>query len=65
MIKLHFIMSHLQTRYHFQLFFQQLDEDAGDKWLINATKHHKGIQSHSLELLNPIVENSSRKSNTA
>ena len=34
-------MSNLQTHYHFKLYFQNMDQHTGSKWLIHGTKHHK------------------------
>ena len=31
------IMSNLQTRYHFKLDFQKVNQQTGDKWLIHST----------------------------
>ena len=50
MKKLFFIMSNLQTHYHFKLDSQKVDQHTGGKWLIHGNKHHKGNQSQSLEL---------------
>ena len=45
-----FIMSKSPTPFHFKLDFQKVDQRTGGKWLINGTKHHKGIHFQSLEL---------------
>ena len=45
------IMSTLKTHYHFKLDLKKVEQHAGDNWLIHGTKHHKGNQSQSLELL--------------
>ena len=47
MKQLCFIMSHLQTHYHFKLDFQKVDQRTGGKCLIYRTKHN---QLQSLEL---------------
>ena len=43
-------MSNLQTYYHFQLDFQNVDQHTGGKWLIHGTKRHKYNHLLSLEL---------------
>ena len=43
-------MSKSQTHFHFKLDFQKVDQRTDGKWLINGTKHHKGINLQSLEL---------------
>ena len=43
-------MSNLQTYYHFKLDFQNVDQHAGGKWLINGTKRRKDNQLQSLDL---------------
>ena len=50
MKKLFSIMSNLQSRYHFKLYFQKVDQHTGDKWLIHGTKHRKDNQLQSLGL---------------
>ena len=50
MIKLLFIMSNLQTHYHFKLDFQKVDQHTECEWLINSIKHRKDNQLQSLEL---------------
>ena len=50
MKKLFSIMSHLQTHYHFKLYFQKVDQHTGGKWLIHRTKHRKDNQLQGLEL---------------
>ena len=32
-------MSNLQIHYHFKLDFQKVDQQTGNKWLIQGTKH--------------------------
>ena len=39
--KLFCIMSNLQTRYHFKLDFQKVDQLTGGNGLLHGTKHHK------------------------
>ena len=48
--KLLFIMSSLQTYYHFKLDFQKVDQHTGGKWLVHGTKRRKDNQLQSLEL---------------
>ena len=43
-------MSNLQTRYHFQLDFQKIDQYTWGKWLIQGTKHRNDNQLQSLEI---------------
>ena len=50
MEKLFFIMSNLQTNYHFKLDFQKFNQHTGGNWLIHRVKHHKDNQLQSLEL---------------
>ena len=50
MKKLFFIMSNLQTHYHFKLRFPKMDQHTEDKWLIHGTIHRKDKQLQSLEL---------------
>ena len=50
MEKLLFIASHLQTHYHFKLYFQKVDQHTRGKWLIHDTKHRKDNQLQSLHL---------------
>ena len=50
MKKLLSIMSNLQTRYHFKLDFQKIDQHTGGKWLIQGTKHRNDNQLPSLEI---------------
>ena len=38
---LFFIMSNLQTYYHFKLYFQKLDQNTEGKWFIHGIKHRK------------------------
>ena len=38
-------MSNLQTRYHFKLDFQKVNQHTWGKWLIYGTKHRKDRQS--------------------
>ena len=42
-------MSILQTYYRFKIYFQNVDQHTGGKWLIHGTKHRKGNQLQSLE----------------
>ena len=44
------IMSNLQSYYHFELDFQNVDQHTGGKWLIHGTKRRKDNQLQSLEL---------------
>ena len=39
-----------QTYYHFQLYFQKVDQHTGGKWLIHGTKRRKDNQLQRLEL---------------
>ena len=43
-------MSNLQTYYHFELEFQEVDQHTEGKWLIHGSKRQKDIQLQSLEL---------------
>ena len=43
-------MSNLQTYYHFELDFQNVDQHTRGKWLIHGTKRRKDNQLQSLEL---------------
>ena len=45
-----FLMTNLQTYYHFRLNFQKVDQHTGGKWLNHVTKRHKDNQLQSLEL---------------
>ena len=36
--------SNLQTYYHFNLDFQNVDKHTGGKWVIHGTKRHKNNQ---------------------
>ena len=54
MAKLFSIMSNLQTRYHFKLDFQKVNQHAGCKWITHGTKHHK--ESLELPCRNPSRE---------
>ena len=53
--------SKLQTYYHLKLYFQNVDQLTGGKWLIHGTKRRKVNQLQSLELpcrmLHVMVEN--------
>ena len=40
----------LQTHYHFNPDFQNMDQNTGGKWLTHGTKHSKDNQLQSLEL---------------
>ena len=42
------IMSHLQSHYHYKLYFQKLDQHTESKWLIHGTKHCEDNQLQSL-----------------
>ena len=44
------LMSNLQTYYHFQPYFQKVDQRTGGKWLIQGTKRRKDNQLQSMEL---------------
>ena len=44
MKRLFFIVSNLQTHYHFKLDVQKVDQHTGGKWLIHGTKHRKDNQ---------------------
>ena len=48
--KLFYLISNLQTYYHFKLDFQKVDQHTGGKWLIHGTKRQNGNQLQSLEL---------------
>ena len=54
MKKLFSSMTNLQTHYHFKLDFQKVDQHREGKLLIHRTKHHKGNQLCSLELIRRI-----------
>ena len=43
-------MSNLQPNCCLKFDFQKVDQHAGGKWLINATKRHKDNQLQSLKL---------------
>ena len=45
-----FLLSNLQTYYHFKLDFQDADLHTGGEWLIHGTKRRKDNQLQSLEL---------------
>ena len=45
-----FIISNLQTHYHFKLYFPKVKQHTGGKWLIYGSKHHKNNQLQSLVL---------------
>ena len=44
------LMPNLQTYYHFQLDFQNVDQHTRGKWLIHGSKRRKDNQLQSLEL---------------
>ena len=48
--KLFSLMSNLQTYYHFELDFQEMDQHTEGKWLIHGIKRRKDNQLQSLEL---------------
>ena len=50
MKKMLFIMSNLQTHYHFKMGFQKVNQHREGKQFIHGTKHHKDYQLQSLEL---------------
>ena len=45
------ITPNLQTHHHFELDFSKRDQQTRGMWLILGTKHRKGNQLQSLELL--------------
>ena len=44
------VFLYVQTKYHFKLDFEKVDQDTGGKWLIHGTKRSKDNQLQSLEL---------------
>ena len=48
--KMFYLMSNLQTYYHFKLDFPKVDQHTGRKWLIHSTKRHNDNQLQILEL---------------
>ena len=44
------VASNLQTNFHLEIAFQNVDQHTDGKWLIRGTKHRKDIQLQSLEL---------------
>ena len=50
MKRVFFIISNLQTHYHFKLYFQNVDQHTRGKWLIHGTKRNKDNHLQSLEL---------------
>ena len=48
-------MPNLQTYYHFQIYFQKVDQHTGGKRLIHDTKRRKDNQLQSMKLLYNIL----------
>ena len=44
------VFLYVQTKYHFKLDFEKVNQDTGGKWLIHGTKRRKDNQLQSLEL---------------
>ena len=50
-------MSNIQTHYHFNLVFQEVDQHTGGKWLAHGTKL---LKDNQLQSLNPILKDNTQ-----